>query len=106
MKTLLYIIKEDNVPEFLAESVETDIPIFEGSIISIEEEGTRRTELYEVLSEIWSMKVWKKNAEATRNLYLAKSLIREDNKIKKGVIESYGPATDGATDKNGDKQTL
>ena len=102
MKTILYIVKENSAPELLAECVEADIPIFEGSIVSIEEEGIKRNELYEVLSEIWNVKVWKKNAEATRNLYLVKSLIREDNKLKREVLKSYGSGIDGTTNKNGE----
>lgn len=101
MKTLLYVVREDNTPELLAEAVEPDLPIFEGSIVSIEEDGEKRPQLYEVFSEIWSIKTWSKKAEATRNLYLAKSLIREDNKLKGVII--HGSTIISETDKNVDK---
>lgn len=90
MKTCLFLLEENKEPTLLTEFNEPDIPLLEGNLLTIHENGIPRGEIYEVLNEIYSVHVWDKKADTIRNLFVVKSLIDKDLSLKETMLSKMG----------------
>lgn len=88
MKTIFWLVTKENKPKLLTTASEPDVPIFEGSLIQIKDKNNS-IGLYEVTNEIWELSFWGESGEVIRNLYLSKSIAKEDNLARKGVLDLY-----------------
>ena len=90
MTTKLYLLEENQKPTFLTDFNESDIPLMEGNLLVLQENGTIKQGIYEVLSEIYSVNIWQNKADTTRSLYIVKSVIGKDLNLKKEMLLNLG----------------
>lgn len=90
MITKLFLLEENQKPNFLTEFNEPDIPLMEGNLLVLTENGGNIEGIYEVLSEIYAVNIWEKKADTTRNLFIVKSVIDKDLNLKKEMLSNLG----------------